>query len=651
MKNKSFLSLALAFLFVFAAAVLAIGDVNLTGITSDSGLPGETADFTITIQNDGADTIPIIQFTSTALTSGSNTIPAPSIASLATLEPGAGNAKTQTFSLTIPAVSAGVYSATVTAAESGNSSNSDDEIYTLTVLPVTALDVLLDALEMSGEEGEGNIQANLNIKNIGSESVLPSGLTFEFTQDDFTDSRDREIGLTFNFADTSSIIAGTTRGVTIEVDIENNMKLGLYSGTIDLKKGSTILDSFELEVRVQPQICEDGPQGNDLSIDIEDPNDGDEFEPGETVDIKVRVDNDGSSDIDVIVEAILYNVDQDEKIADVESDSIEVQDGKDEDFNLEIEIPADEDLDEDDTYVLYVKAYEDGDEDKECVEDSIELKLERPKHQVIIKDVSFVPSAPTCGETLTVSVDIENTGTSKEDDVYVKLINAELNINEQSQTYDLDDYSDSDNDALVKFTLNLPTSAQEKSYTFKAYAYFDDGDENDLEEFTISLTGCDAVAGEASLTLPQSSIDNVNPGQSFQVAAKVKNLESTSKTFTVETTAIGGWADSAQETISLDANEEKTIYLTMRASSTLESGSQTVLVTLKSDATSVDSKTLTVNIVKGGDATSGGFTPTGAFTTFFGGDTKMSSVFWIIGDIVLVIVAIYFIVLIFRRNR
>jgi len=649
MKNNSFLSFVLAFLFIFATAVCAAGVVDITDITSSTGNPGETADFTITLTNTGADAIPIIKFTSTELTDGINTITAPSIASIANLEPGVP--KTQDFSLTIPSITAGVYSGTVTAEEQGNPTNKDTFVYTLTVLPVTDLDVLVDTFEMSGEEGEDNIEKNFNIKNIGSEPILPGDLTFEFNQDDFADSKDREISLTFSFSDTSEINAGITRLVTAEADIENNMNLGLYSGTISVKKGTTVLDSFELEIRVQPQICDEGPQGDDLELEIEDPDDNDEIEPGETIDIKINVENDGSSDMDVIVEAILYNVDEDEKIADAESDSIEIEEGEDEDFDLEIEIPSDEDLDEDDTYILYVKAYEDGEEEDNCVEDSIELDLERPKHQVIINDISVVPSTQQCGETVSVSVDIENTGTSDEDDVYVKILNSELNINERSETYDLDDYSESDNDALVKFTLDMPENADEKSYTFTVYVYFDDGSDYNTEDFTITLTDCGAVVGEASLTLPQGLISDVNPGENFQIAVKVKNLESESKTFTLETTAIGGWADSAQETVSLDANEEKTVYLTMRASSTTEVGSHNVLVTLKSGTESIDSKTLTVNIAEGGEVTTSGFTPTGAFTNLFGGETKMSTVFWIIGDIVLVIVAIYFLVLIFRRNR
>jgi len=652
MKNKSILSLTLAFLFIFATVVFATGSLDITNVVPDTGYPGETAQFTTTVSNTGTSTIALVYLTSTTLTNGAHSISAPIVPAITNLIP--GTPQTKEFTLTIPSVPAGIYSATLTAADQGNSTNIDTFVYTLNVLPVRKMSINAETLSMSGQEGEDDITSSFNVINSGSQAILPSELSFTFNQDDFKDSKDKKVNLAFSFVTTTAINPGETRAVGINADINDNMKLGNYDGVISLvdTTTSTVLDTFELEFRVQPQICEEGMQGDDLSIDIDDPGDGDDFSPGETIDIDVNVENEGSDDLDVVVEAILYNIDKDEDIASVESDSIEIGDGDDEDFSISLEVPSDEDLDEDDTYVLYIKAYEDGSEDDNCIEDSLELELKRNKHEVVIDEVTVTPSTISCGETATVSVSIDNLGSSDEDDVYVKLTNSELNLNEVSEEYDLDDYSGSDNDAIIKFTLALPEDAEDKTYTITAKVYYNNDKDYYTKDFTLTLKDCKATTSKAALTLTQTSIDNVNPGESFQIQAKVRNLGSNTKTFVLDAQAVGNWANSAQETITLDSNEEKTIYLTMKANTATEEGSQNVLLTLKSGSETIATKTLNVKIVKEGTTTTTGtFTPTSAFTAFFKGETKMSTIFWVIGDIVLVIIAIYFLKLIFRRQR
>jgi len=505
-------SLFLVLLSILLIATTIYADANLDiqedSISVTGGLL-QTLPEDFVIRNLGTVDITNIVFTvDSILTSGSNTIPSSNVI----INSGAATnliiaeSKTIPLSVYIPETTySGAYSGVIKAS---NGTYSDTVSLSVTVNSVTAMDAQSSVL-LSGRE-DTTATKDFTIKNTGSNLITISSGNFIFTQDDFKDGTD---SITLSFPTIATIAPGIAQPFSAQAIIPNNMDVGIYKGTVNVSSG-TATDSFNLEVRVTPEICEDGVAGQ-LEVEIEDPNDGDDFYPGDNMDINVKVDNNDNDELDVITEAFLYNIDENDEIVRIESDSIEIGDSDSEDFDLKLVIPYDE-LNEDDTYFLYVKAYEDGNEDDQCVEDSIEINIERKKHDVQVNKITL-PTIMSCGDTVTAIVSVKNQGTSDEDDVRISLKQTEIGLNKVSDFFDLDEYDDDDNEMTQRFTFTIPEDAK-GDYDFETIVYFDDGDKSNSKmiRFHIecdggSITDIDNTTGQTVIIPSDGSVITTTP--------------------------------------------------------------------------------------------------------------------------------------------
>jgi len=295
--------------------------------------------------------------------------------------------------------------------------------------------------------------------------------------------------------------AGASSTVTVKTMIPNGIKEDLYSGLMTVyafNYETETTQTFDLIVKVEPEVCTDGRvadgqfvsgpnSGNGLRISIDNPDDGDSFEIGEEFDVEASVSNEGAEDLDVTIEAILYNLDQNDEINTWESESVEINEDESEDFTITISFPNDDDMDADDTYVLYVKTLEDGNEDDYCNYDSVEIELDRNKDDVVVDEFALTPSVVSQGSVLQMSVNVHNIGTDKQEDVYVQVINAELGLDLSSNKFDLKEYDKSGNDALRTFTFEVPSDAVVKDYLIEAVVYFDQADESSSMFSTLTV--------------------------------------------------------------------------------------------------------------------------------------------------------------------
>ncbi len=224
--------------------------------------------------------------------------------------------------------------------------------------------------------------------------------------------------------------------------------------------------------------CRSGIVG-DLDLELKDPDDGDEFQPGEEIEVKVEVKNNDDDDKKIIVEAYLYNIDEDEEIQDTD-DRQKVKDNDDKKFNLALDVPNDF---EKDNYLIFVKAYENGEEESQCVEGAISIDLEREEHEVIIKDFSVSPKSVTAGKSFDVFTEIQNIGESDED-VYVVVEIKELGVLTESELFELEEFDEDDSHSET-LSIKIPKNAKEGEYEITIKAIFD-GDEDEREE-TISV--------------------------------------------------------------------------------------------------------------------------------------------------------------------
>ena len=223
---------------------------------------------------------------------------------------------------------------------------------------------------------------------------------------------------------------------------------------------------------------------NDLSINIKEPDDGDDFTVGDNIKGELEIRNLGNEDLDLDVEVHLYDLDEDESVEDFK-DNLNVDSGDEENFDFDFEIPNNV---EDSDFALLVIA-EDTDV---CRYEFIEIELEREDDLLEIKDVS-VGSEAYLGERVDFNIEVVNIGGDDQDDVYVELKNAELGVAVQSEKFDLEKYGDDDEN---KITLSafIPEDAEEKDYEFEIRIFYNGEEEFVVKTVSVSERGNVLVA-------------------------------------------------------------------------------------------------------------------------------------------------------------
>ena len=242
--------------------------------------------------------------------------------------------------------------------------------------------------------------------------------------------------------------------------------------------GSGIKYNFSLFDHLD--TCESGEQGK-LNITLKKPDDGKDFNPGDKIEIKVKVKNNNEQKKKIIVEAILYNIDEDDDEIKVESDKETIKIGDSKNFELELYVPND--FNEGDRYVLFVKAYEDGEEDTQCAQKIIDVEFERENSDLKIKKLE-IPSSVYPGKYLDVFINVENLGDDNEDAYIILNIN-KLGISEKTESFELEEYGE-DNSFSEILSIKIPEDADEGNYTLNVLVDGEESEDSVSKEFSIS---------------------------------------------------------------------------------------------------------------------------------------------------------------------
>ena len=668
-KKLSFVGIILALLLLTVNSAFAAGVVDVTSVTSQSGFPADSKIFTITVNNTGDAIISTVNFISSDLVlDATNKILGSSLSIPAVTNLVVGVPQTTTFTLTIPSKLYGVYNANpgITATDASTPTNTDSLTYSLTINQKDLLDVLTydntTALEIIGEEGQSNLVGTFQIKNTGSTNLdlAPADFDTSATGFDLSDSDNDAITLTFS--DPASLSPGSTATVTITANFGQNIDLDTYGGTVNVKKSGVTLDLFKLDLKVHPEICEDGivKDGDassrataNLELNVKEPDNGDDFKSGDQITVEVEVQNEDEDNMDVTVEAILYNLDEDEEVATAESSSEEINDNSKETFEFDLDVPRNFDGDKDDRYVMFVKAIEDGDEDQNCNFDSINMDFKRENDDVIVRSADLTASVVKPGDVVELIVDAENVGSNDQRDAYIKVTNSELGISLTSAEFDLDKAGDSNDDITRRFTLNIPANAAEKDYLIDISVYDDNDDsyDNSQEFVTLTVKSTGATTGTGTTgTGKQANLNVATQTKEFDAAKgsaslhlQFTNNEGRDINAAIDITTIGDWADPiSSQTVSLHPGDNN-LYFNLKLKD-IDEGTYTATVTVRpAAANEFDAKSFSLNFDVKEKAGLGGVT--GAFAG------TSSTVFWIIGDIVLIIVALFFIKSIFFGKK
>ena len=388
-------------------------------------------------------------------------------------------------------------------------------------------------------------------------------------------------------------------------------------------------------------------EGN-IRLDIKDPDDGDNFGPSENINIDVNVENHKDEDLDIIVEAKLYNIDQDNELVSIESDSIEVEKNNDDDFDLTLKVPvSDSDLDEGDNFKLFIKAYEDGNEDENCNYESIDLDFERNTHDVSINKVLINPSVVSCSETVNIGVEVQNIGKKEEDNVQLILRETTLGLDLSSEVFNLKKFDKAGDTALKTFTFEIPKNAAEGDYFIETKAFFTNKVVSTLNKLTVD--NCQSIVSQPVLTLPQTSFTVVQ-GKVFTIPLTLQNPGTQTATYSVSTQA-ENWADvSAEQRISVAPGQQTTLYVYITPKPSLSAGSYTGTITVKQDGNIIKTSSITAT-VSGSQGLTGGtvYQPSLTLDSIWR-NLAGSTAFWIAG-IVIVFALIVFILTALLRPR
>lgn len=470
--KKLIVLVVMMFSLVFSAS--ALGDLDIVGLTpaSASGDPGQTLTFNLTVSNSVVnETIPTATITSTDLSFGEHKISAPTISSVTNLNN--TEAKTVSFSVVIPnGQTAGTYTGTLTVQESGNETNKETIGYSVTVnskavIGASGTTVKTDLIEISVEPGDDN-EITVTLTNVGN--MLINNLLVNASSNlNLKDSDDNDIELTITpTTPLASLDVGQSTDITIKADVDRNFEIGKVTGDLEV---STTQGNFALpvEIDVKPNVCEFGDVGS-LSVDIDEPGSNDDFDVGDTFDVEIKVENNHDNDLDIKVEAVLYDTDDNEKIDSYKSKTVDVdKKGEDDDeYTFKFSLTVDNDADSGNDFKIYVKAYEDDDEDKHCAMDDISVDVKRADDKLIVNSFTLNPISASCGSLVEGVLSLENIG-SNDQDVTVTVKNSLLGLNQLVDSFTLKSDKD-ENDRISRFTFTVPNNAENKQYDIEVNA-------------------------------------------------------------------------------------------------------------------------------------------------------------------------------------
>lgn len=342
--------------------------------------------------------------------------------------------------------------------------------------------------------------------------------------------------------------------------------------------------------------CVNGTKG-DLDVSIEDPDSNDEFSPEDKINMRVNVENNGNDDVDDIkVEATLYDVSDDERLEKVKSEKFDLNDDDDEDINLELDIP-DGEIDEDNDFILFVKAFESGNEEKQCAEDSIDIDIEREKDKVVFDELSINPEAIGCDRNLRINAKLNNVG-KKNEDVYLQARILNTNLIIKTEIFTLDDFNEDDHDITKELSINVPENIKSGKYTLEIGAFY--SDKNTIENKDLIINGCGEKELKPIIIEPGKTdvnIDSIitkNKGERLAIPVLIENKGNTFSEFNLN--LANDAVDFKSKNVLLGKNEKRLVNLDSKVKEDAKPGDYVVNIKVLSNGQILGSKDILLKV-------------------------------------------------------
>ena len=211
-------------------------------------------------------------------------------------------------------------------------------------------------------------------------------------------------------------------------------------------------------------------KSSEIDIRITNPDLNEEYKIGDTIGVKIEIENRVNKDIDAEVSAYLYDITKD-KIIDREKDKTNIDSNNERTISLDIKL--DDDLDEGNKYAIFVKVDAENEDTNEDYynEEYVRIDLERDADDVIIQKFILSREEVVCGDSLEAEIKIINMGSDKQD-IIIKLESADLNIYRETEELKIEGY---DNDDTINkiFSIQIPEDIKSGNYNLKTSVQFD----------------------------------------------------------------------------------------------------------------------------------------------------------------------------------
>ncbi len=403
-----------------------------------------------------------------------------------------------------------------------------------------------------------------------------------------------------------------------------------YSGSIN---ASNVYknESQIIPVTIMKTYCSNGTTTNTTRylelISVKDTSSDTDFEwkPADSVSLAVKVKYtntaDSSDTLDAIIKVELYDtqthqfVDFDNSNSDDLERSVSLDEGSTSTEDFTLDVPTSDLDDSSDRYVLYVKVYEDGSENRLCAdkspttsvrtnEYSQPIRIQKNSYDVILKNTELAATSVPCGQEVTINTQAINTGNNDETKVYVTAFNKEMGVNLTSSVFTLDQ---GDTNKL-SFSFTIPVNASQNThviYLTTHYKYSKSSDEyretSDAYLTDLKVENCippvtATITAGFNAETPKAVI-----GNQVIIESTVKNTGTSAASYTMAVSGNSAWSTLAEidpKTFTLNAGEEKKVNIYLDINSNAVAGDQTFTITTTS-GTYTTQKTVQLALEKG----------------------------------------------------
>ena len=490
-----------------------------------------------------------------------------------------------------------------------------------------------------------------------------------------TDSGDFDVQFHYGGAQVTSVSLGVGQKKTLTIVPIGIEDVGFGGETVEMTAtaddGTT---SGMVSMTVEGSFCEAGSVGGDLEItNVKVSNTGegkdDNWKLLDTIEVEIDFENSGNDDLeDIFIEVGLFDSSGKNQISDLEFEEADeeefdygdLDEGDDDTVTFKFKVPVDF---EDGKYKLTVKVYSDkSGEDVQCTDTASDfdendkymlIDVERESDEgsfIAFDEIEFTPVEATCGDRVTMTLDVYNIGDEDQDQVKITLKNTVLGIDEFVEIRTNLDQGDKE---TISFDFVMPSDAEDKFYALTLSAEYDYNRGTYREELDedvdvqLRVIGCGTGSGTGTGSADKIAIiiasldsDGAVAGGEIIIKATITNLKPQRTAFAVDALGYQSWAtldDISPRIVDLAEGESKDVFLTFVVDEDVE-GERSFDIEVKDGLGGSETREIALNI-EGSSASGVGF------------DFGDNAFLWVIGavNVILVILIIVVAVRVARR--